>query len=126
MGELQRMVEQRRGAVRMEGVEIHVSMRKMGSTGFKSCSLLNVTHGGVGLLTDNVNFRILKPVELQMEIKDQQFMLRGLVAYRQLRMEGMQYGVIFTHVPFELEQLLLEFKYVSSDLLHMIAAQNQN
>jgi len=115
MGELQRMVEQRRGAVRMEGVEINVSMRKMGSTGFKGCSVLNVTHGGVGLLTDNVNFRILKPVELQVEIKDQQFMLRGLVAYRQLRMEGMQYGVIFTHVPFELEQLLLGFSYVSSD-----------
>ncbi len=107
MGELQRWVEQRRGGVRMEGVEIYVSMRKMGSTSFKRCSLLNVTHGGVGLLTDNVNFRILKPVEMQMDLKDQQFMLRGLVAYRELKMEGMQYGVIFTHVPFELEQLLL-------------------
>ncbi|MDQ7076071.1 MAG: PilZ domain-containing protein [Gammaproteobacteria bacterium] len=109
MGELQDVMPmQRRTEARMEGLALQVGMRKLNSTRFKRCALLNVTQGGLGLLTDNVNFRILKPIELRVDLNEQQFIVRGVIAYRQLRMEGMQYGVIFTHVPFELERLLSE------------------
>lgn len=70
------------------------------------CDIVDINRGGVGIVSARLNLAEAQKVEMRLYYRDFQYHLRGVIGYRYPKNEKTQYGIIFIHIPYELDQLL--------------------
>jgi hypothetical protein len=70
------------------------------------CNIVDINRGGVGIVSARLNMTEGQKVEMRLVYRDFQYYLKGVVGYRLPRNGKTQYGIIFIHIPSELDQML--------------------
>ncbi len=100
--------ENRRCEPRLQAPGLQISLRRAGLFGgvYRAASLLNIDRGGLGLIVKGMRLRVGDKVSLRLRDGSGDYSASGVVSHRQAREEGNHCGIIFIHVPHELDCLI--------------------
>lgn len=111
--------DSRRAEARISTIPLELEIRKSRPFNlgrFHYCTFIDINMGGLGVVSDILNLRILDRVDLRVHHNNKKYFVRGIIGYRQDVSGGVQYGIIFVEVPGELD----------SQIMSALESSNQN
>ncbi|NOX42221.1 MAG: PilZ domain-containing protein [Gammaproteobacteria bacterium] len=99
----------RRRSDRIEAPELFVSVKRKRWLIFEEyldVETMDVNRGGVGIISGDLKLKLLEKVRLHLDYDAEEYFISGVVVYVQER-EGLEfYGIMFTQLPHQFEELL--------------------
>lgn len=99
----------RRRSERIEAPDLFVSVKRKRWLVFEEyidVETLDVNRGGVGIIASDLKLKLLENVRLHFDFDGEEYFISGIVVYQNSR-EGLEfYGIMYTQLPHQFEDLL--------------------